>query len=103
MRQEGPTLFESAIAADRAFVAEVAAVPTRLLRGMVRGNAGVESQHAAIRVLPKREQLQRFILAIVAYHGPMTGRALGEWPTLKKRYCYATILSRVTELQQAGK
>lgn len=93
----------SAAAEDQAFVAEVTAVPTRALRGMVRGNATIESQHAAVDVLPKRAKLQREIMGIVARYGPVTGRELGEREEFADRYCYATVLSRVTELKQAKK
>lgn len=82
--------------------APVAATPTRVLVGMVRGTDPVTSQRAAVDVLPKRAWIKRAILEAIATEGPKTA---GE---LENRHEFAylgvsTVRKRVSELFHDGR
>lgn len=82
------------------FAAPVLATPTRAIRGMVRGDASIESQRAAVDVLPKRTQLQEAILHVLATEGAMTRREI------EARFHtsgVSTIQVRVSELKAQGR
>lgn len=86
---------------DMAFVAPVLATPTKEIRTMVRPTDRVESQRAAVDVLPHVSKLQRRLLEIFALEGAYTDGELEsrkEFAHLK----FSTIRKRRTELYQAG-
>lgn len=81
--------------------AAVAAIPTRTLRGMVRGDDSVESQYAAVRQLPTRAQVSARLLAILDSEGPQTAREL-ETRDEFAGFAPSSIRKRVSELYHAG-
>jgi len=88
---------------DLAFVDPVLATPTRLLRGLVRGSDPVESQAAAVRVLPKLTEIQRRILHLLATTpGGFTAKEM-EGMNDFREYAANSVRKRTSELHQAGK
>lgn len=82
--------------------APVLATPTRLLRGMVRGEGSLTSQRGAVDVLGKRAWVKRAILMAIATEGPATDAEL------ENRSEFAacgpsSVRKRRSELYQAGK
>ncbi len=78
------------------FTAPVLATPTSAIRGMVRSDATIESQRAAVDVLPKRTELQNAILEVLATKGPMTRRELERHFKVSG---VSTVQARVSELK----
>ena len=91
---------DAARADDARFAQPVLDTPTRKIRGMVRGNASIESQAAAVRVLPARLTIQARLLEIIETEGPQTCKDLEARADL--HYGRSTVSARLVELKQAG-
>lgn len=90
---------EAQLAID--FERSVLDVPTRLLRGAVRGSDPIESQSGAVKQIEGRSELQRKILWILAESGPLNAKDLER--RIEFRYLgFSTVRKRVSELKQAG-
>lgn len=84
------------------FEQEAFAVPTRKLRGMVRGSDPIESQVAAARVLHKLSATQLEIIKHLGWMGALTARELEQAPAFA-HLGYSTVRKRICELKQAGR
>ena len=82
------------------FEQEAFAVPTAMLRGMVRGDSPIESQVAAARVRDKLTWIQSEILAALGATGPLNARQIEQLPVFAAR-APSTVRKRVSELYQA--
>ena len=84
-----------------AFERKVLETPVRLLVGLVRPSDPIESQRAAVDVLPHRTGLQSRILAALKLYGPMTDPELTALDTFEG--CgESTVRTRRAELVAAG-
>lgn len=84
------------------FLAPVLATPTREIRGMVRGNDPIESQAAAVKVLPRLSALERRLLHILATEGRYNARDLENRVEFKK-LAPSTVRCRLSRLKKLGK
>ena len=87
---------------DAEFVAPVLETPTREIQGMVRGEASIESQAAAVAALRTRKWVQDAIVAIITKLGPMTARELEHHPTFYEKTGRSTVSARLSDLKASG-